>query len=260
MRYSGCWAGSRSAIGKVRSDGYSLYFILMTPSPDILHRMDGLIADWKERRDTRYVFLACYRLMTANMMEAIEAGRFHDREWISELLHRFAGYYFDALTCYDCGDPVPRVWQQVHRYTQERDLREVQYLLMGVNAHINYDLVLTLRDLQDADWKHLDAARRQRRYADHCTVNEVIAGSIDRVQDELLSPLDPLMGWIDRACGGLDEYLIAGLITRWREDVWKNAGALLVAEDATTRERLRQELEADVVQRGRLLAFAGWPG
>lgn len=232
----------------------------MEPSPDILHRMDGLIADWKARRDTRYVFLACYRLMTANMIEAIADGRFHDREWITELLQRFAGYYFEALACYDCGDPVPGVWQQVHRYTQERELREVQYLLLGVNAHINYDLVLTLRDLQDADWNSLTEADRHKRYVDHCTVNDVIAGSIDRVQDELLSPVDPLLGWIDRACGGLDEYLIAGLIGRWREDVWKKAGELLVAEDAATREQLRQALEADVLQRGRLLAFAGWGG
>ena len=229
----------------------------MRPPPDILHRMDELIDGWKARSDARHVFLTCYRLMTANMLEAIEAGKFHDREWITDLLHRFAGYYFEALTCFDCGDRVPRVWQQVHRYTLERDLREVQYLLMGVNAHINYDLVLTLRDLQAEEWHTLSKSGRERRYADHCTVNRVIAGSIDRVQDELLNPVDPIMGWIDRACGGLDEYLIAGLITRWREDVWSNAGALLVARDASSRERLRLKLEADVLLRGRLLALGG---
>ncbi len=218
--------------------------------------MDHLVDGWKESRDARYVFLGCYRMMTAGMLEAADRDTFHDRAWITELLHHFAGYYFDALECYDCGDRVPLVWQQVHQVTVEEDLRDVQYLLLGVNAHINYDLVLTLYDILERDWQDLSADQRRKRYEDHCRVNGVIAGTIDRVQDELLSPADPMMGWIDRACGRLDEYLIAGLITRWRDEVWEQAGAMLAKRDSQDRESLRRELEGEVMERGRLLAWS----
>ncbi|PPK87079.1 hypothetical protein CLV84_0012 [Neolewinella xylanilytica] len=227
----------------------------MTAQPDILERMDRLIEEWQGKQDARHVFLGCYRLMTANMLEAIDAGDFHDRAWITRLLHHFGGYYFDALTCFDCGDPVPRVWEQVHVATARKELRTVQCLLLGVNAHINYDLVLTLYDLHKADWARLSPEQRRQRYEDHYRVNGVIADSIDRVQDELLAPGDPVMGWIDRACGRLDEYLIAGLISRWRDEVWDRAGSLLMRGDHTERERLRRELEEEVLERGRLLAW-----
>ncbi|WP_116108904.1 DUF5995 family protein [Lewinella sp. IMCC34191] len=228
----------------------------MDQQTDILQRMDGRVNEWKSTGDARHVFLGCYRMMTGGMLEAIDANVFHDREWISELLHRFAGYYFDALTCYDCGDRVPEVWRHVHEVSAKQDLREVQHLLLGVNAHINYDLVLTLCDMLEREWNDLPPEQRKIRYADHCRVNEVIAGTIDRVQDQILAPNDPVMGWLDRACGRLDEYLIAGLIRRWREEVWQRARTLLTETDAMGRERLRKELEADVLRRGRLLAWS----
>ncbi|MGB3799016.1 MAG: DUF5995 family protein [Lewinella sp.] len=228
----------------------------MNEYTDILQRMEGRVNEWKSTGDARHVFLGCYRMMTAGMLEAIDGDVFHDREWISELLHRFAGYYFDALTCYDCGDRVPVVWRHVHEVSAGWDLRDVQHLLLGVNAHINYDLVLTLCDMLEREWHNLGPDQRKLRYADHCTVNEVIAGTIDRVQEEILAPNDPAMGWIDRACGRLDEYLIAGVVRRWREDVWQRAGKLLAEADETKRERLRMELEVDVLRRGKLLAWS----
>ena len=35
------------------------------------------------------------------MLVALEQGSFEDVEWVDRLLHRFADYYFDALSCYE---------------------------------------------------------------------------------------------------------------------------------------------------------------
>jgi hypothetical protein len=39
--------------------------------------------------------------MTEKMLVALEQGSFEDVEWVDRLLHRFADYYFDALSCYE---------------------------------------------------------------------------------------------------------------------------------------------------------------
>ncbi len=220
----------------------------------MLERMDEHIISWQERNDQRHVFLSCYRMMTANMLQAIEEDNFHDREWVAKLLHHFADYYFEAVACYDCGNDVPLVWQQVHQLTEQNKLMKVQSLMIGVNAHINYDLVLALCDLLEPDWKTLSEAEQKNRYEDHCKVNEIISATIDKVQDEVLEPSNLLMSWIDLAFGRLDEYLLSRLITTWRKDVWDDAHKMLALDVATDKEILRQRIEQKVIQRGRYLA------
>jgi hypothetical protein len=107
---------------------------------------------------------------------------------VSTLLNRFADYYFRALNCYDYGDEVPLVWQQVHQFTQTNKLHRLQHLMIGVNAKINYDLVLTLYDMLQPEWSGLSIQEQKIRYEDHCMVNTIITGSIDQVQDEILEP------------------------------------------------------------------------
>ena len=87
-------------------------------------------------------------MMTNNMLIAIDQDEFHDPEWVSILLHRFADYYFEALDKYEAGDiQTPVVWEVAHDAATERKIFVLQNLLLGVNAHINYDLVVTLVEL-----------------------------------------------------------------------------------------------------------------
>lgn len=214
--------------------------------------MDQYLAGWQETDDQRHVFLSCYRMMTANMLLALEGEYFNDKQWVNTLLHQFADYYFEALACYDCGNEVPLVWQNVHEFTRHNKLHRLQCLMMGVNAHINYDLVLTLYDMLQPVWSGLSAEEKKIRYEDHCKVNKVISDTIDSVQDEILEPGDRLMAWIDVAFGRLDEYFISRLISNWRQDVWEDAQRMLITGSLPEREILRQTIEKRVIKRGRL--------
>jgi hypothetical protein len=215
--------------------------------------MDRHIQSWQQTSDQRHIFLSCYRMMTANMLEAVEANSFQDKVWVSKLLHHFADYYFDALACFDCGETAPPVWQQVHQYTAEGKLHILQALLMGVNAHINYDLVLTLYDMLEPEWATLTEAQRKIRYEDHCLVNQVIADTIDAVQDEIIEKEDRFMALIDSVFGQLDEYLLSRLISSWRQDVWERAQEMLAAGSEVERESLRLEVEKKVKRTGKIL-------
>jgi len=56
----------------------------------VLARMQAQLVAWDACADRRSVFLSCYRQMTANMGEALRAGRFVDPAWVARLLERFA--------------------------------------------------------------------------------------------------------------------------------------------------------------------------
>src|SRR5690606_32407413 len=110
----------------------------------VIARMQTFLRQWEDAADRKAVFLRCYSMMTANMLVAIEQGEFRDRTWVERLLHRFADYYFLALDAYEQErTAAPAVWQLAHDAARDDAALPIQNLLLGVNAHINYDLVLT---------------------------------------------------------------------------------------------------------------------
>lgn len=228
----------------------------MRPDPPVIAHMQSFVQRWDEAADRKAVFLRCYSMMTANMLAAIERGEFTDRDWVDRLLHRFADYYFDALDRYErTPAAAPAVWRLAHDATRDPATLPLQHLLLGVNAHINYDLVLTLADLLEPEWGALSAPQRAARYRDHGHVNRVIARTIDAVQDEVLEPAMPGMSLLDVLMGPLDEYLIARLITGWREDVWQNAARLMEARARGDDAPVLAQVEAFTLRLGRRIRF-----
>lgn len=224
------------------------------PSPHdapILSRMAALADRWERAADHRAAFLRCYLLMTRNTLGAVRRDAFHDPAWVGTLLHRFADYYFDALDCYE-RDPLaaPAVWQLAHDATCAARGRSVHNLFLGVSAHINYDLVLALCDVLEPEWEGLTARRRAARYADHCRINDIIGRTIDAVQDEVVGPALPIATVLDRLLGPIDEMLVARLVARWREQVWRNAVHLLDLETAAERTAFLERVEADALRTG----------
>jgi hypothetical protein len=217
--------------------------------------MQELIAQWEALADRRATFLTCYMMMTRNMLAAVDRRDFEDPAWVDGLLHRFAGYYFVALESYE-QDPAaaPRVWQLAHGATRAPKAFALREMLLGVSAHINYDLVLTLVDVLGPEWDALSESQRSARYADHCRVNEVIGRTIDDIQDQVLERDSRLMSVIDDLLGPVDEALTSRLITRWRETVWRNAVLLLEAREPGDRDRLIREIEQEALRLGKLIA------
>jgi len=220
----------------------------------VLDRMQDRIDGWERSGDPRAVFLSCYALMTQNMLDAVDAGEFADAAWVSRLLHHFAGYYFDALDAYEAGeeDP-PAVWRCAHDAARRSNTSAISLLLLGVNAHINYDLVLAVADLLEPEWSALSDAERHARYEDYCRVNDTIGRTIDSVQDTVLEKREPLMALVDTLFGPMDEWLVSRGITAWREEVWGHAVRRVETTGDAQREALRREVEAAAMRWARLL-------
>lgn len=226
----------------------------MTNTTDVLEQMAALVAQWRDAGDDKALFLDCYRMMTGNVLSAIQTQEFKDQDWVGRLLTHFADYYFEALQDYQLDpDSAPQAWQLAHNAAADPHVTALQKLLLGVNTHINYDLVLTLVDLLADEWAQHSPALRQGRYADHCQINQIIGQTIDSVQDQVLEPAMPVMALVDSLLGPVDEFLISGLISQWRELVWVNASSLLEMGDAEQRANRIAEIEQEVLRIGRMI-------
>ena len=216
--------------------------------------MAGRVHQWQACGDRRAIFLDCYLRMTRNMLAALAAGEFRDGAWVDRLLCRFADYYFDALAAYDRTDPAtPPVWRVAHDAAATSGTMTLQNLLLGVNAHINYDLVLTLVEVLVPEWENLAETERNTRYIDYTYVNDVIARTIDVVQDEIVERATPALRLVDDLLGPVDEWVTEKIIVDWREEVWRHALAMLAAADPAEREAQRRAVEAATLHRAGLL-------
>lgn len=223
------------------------------PGSDALARMDALGQAWQASSDGRATFLACYRLMTTSTIAAVTEHGFRDPDWVDRLLTRFADYYFEALTAYD-RDPgtAPAAWRIAHDSCRER-CWELQRLLLGINAHINVDLPLTVEELLAPEWVTLAEAERTARHADYLAVNGIIAATVDDVQDTVLEPAVPALAILDPLLGRTEERLLAHMLFRWRDAAWDNAIALVEAPDGTARAGVLDRIEADALATARAI-------
>ena len=216
----------------------------------ILKQMREQIYHWEQTSDSRATFLSCYLLMTENMLQAIESNQFHDSKWVYTFLHRFAEYYFEALAAYEYQRLIaPKVWVIVHDAAQKDTTQVLQNLLLGINAHINFDLIFTLVDMLTPEWQQLSLLEKDQRQADHNHVNLIIADTIDSVQDQVIESLIPKMDLVDKLMGPLDEWMISTLITHWRDDVWRQAVDLLEMEDIEACEVRKEQIEQQTINR-----------
>ena len=218
-----------------------------------LTRMDDLLVEWEQREDRRAVFLDCYARMTRSMCGSLEDGPFDDPAWVAELLDLFALRYFAAVDTWEAGGGgTPSPWEVAFDAAASRERSALQLLLAGVNAHINYDLVLTLVDLLDPVWADLDAETLASRRRDYDRVNDVIAATADEVQDLVLERHAPGLDLVDRMFGRTDEWLAVRLLSSWRDDVWRQAG-LALDGDADDRARAIERQARRCARRGRLI-------
>jgi hypothetical protein len=223
----------------------------MTISPsEVEIRMRALVQRWEEASDRRAVFLRCYLLMTDNVLAAIAAGEFYDAAWVHTLLHQFAGYYFAALEAYERDQHVaPPWWRIAFDTAQNPSALVLHHLLLGVNAHITYDLVLATADVLAPEWASLSEGARELRHADYTHVNHVIGRTIDAVQDEIIDRAMPGMVVVDKMLGPVDEWMISHLIAHWRDSVWRETTHLIETADPQERIALLEHIEAETMRR-----------
>lgn len=170
------------------------------------------------KQDRRAIFLSVYALTTFKIAEQVDAGYFNDTPWIEEYQLEFANQYRRAFYDYEAGNyfDVPKVWRVAFDASKSGKTLIVQDILLGMNAHIDFDLAYTLRDV---DIKN----NRSAKYEDHNLVNNVLSGIVGDITAALTSIYGSNYAAIDLALGDIDDKLIGTGMIMAREQAWNNA-------------------------------------
>ncbi|MDJ0848595.1 MAG: DUF5995 family protein [Myxococcota bacterium] len=180
-------------------------------------------------------FALAYHRMTLEQIARIPC--FEDPAWASGFTVAFAERYRDALE-----NPRRRTgpWRVAFAHADRSD-RPLRDLLLGINAHMAYDLALTLVDCA------LDEPDRRR--ADYLGINRLLATAVDPVQAGVARQHRRWLAWADKLSGRLDERVTLSGFQRTRARAWSDAIEILQGR------RSRGSVEARVTRRARRLSW-----
>lgn len=189
----------------------------------------------RQAGDWRAVFAESYLRTTEQILAtAGQAGAFENPEWLVRLDCVFAQRYFTAIDYWDAGQDCPLPWYIAFQGNREKRTLVIQDLLLGMNAHINYDLPYALDATIPPDATPEALASYQR---DHSRMNALLARTVDVVQ-QATDYYDPLLVLADQSLGPGDEFGTAQLITVWRARSWDHFLLLRGSADRAAADRL----------------------
>lgn len=213
--------------------------------------------------DQRAIFLRLYYIMTLEVHAAINQlgvykrkNIFLDPVWMERLSGQFASLYFQSLTTFE-REPSPeieRAWKIAHKVAMEKSSTVVQNAVLGINAHINYDLpyaiFLNIRKHKDSE----NDLTLQKRKFDHDQVNNLLIRCINPIQDVLARDY----GWgiflLDRAAVQLDEKLAETGLKYYRQRVWLDALSFVSTENDEEEHIVREKINWESYKVAQVLA------
>ena len=174
-------------------------------------RLDGLGPGQESLRE----FLGTYQRTTAAVGKAVDGGAFEDPDWVARWDVAFAELYLVALDAHLGSGTPSRPWRLA--FDAPADLPALRHVLLGINAHVNYDLPQALLSvISPADFD--DARLIDRRRRDHESIDAVLAGRV-KDEDDLLGDPKTLL---DRLLAPLNRRGSKRFLREARHKVWHN--------------------------------------
>jgi hypothetical protein len=190
-------------------------------------------------------FPALYSHVTDRVAAGITARTFEDPARMDRFISEFAGRYLGAYH-----DPAgrPRCWQACWDVANNSALLIVQHLLLGINAHVNYDLAQTVASIGSASGD-FDAVHR-----DFDAVNNILASTLT----EVLHELDRVSRWTNTIAALGGGKLFNFSLREARAQAWR-AGTRLAKLDATDQSDDLRALDDLVATVAYLVTRPGFP-
>lgn len=182
---------------------------------EVVHLLDGIIADAKAHDSRMGFFAALYRQVTLEVQRGIERGLFEDGPRMDRLDTCFANRYFAALTTWQAGGTPTRSWKVAFAAMEDPQQIILQDLLVGMNAHINLDLGIAAAQICPGD-------KIEDLRGDFFKINQVLAALIQPVE-AVIGRFSPMIGLLEKI-GKKDAAEVLGFsMDVARQDAWNHA-------------------------------------
>ena len=225
---------------------------------------DSLIALMEEtserliaENDERQHFHGAYLRSTKAVMKDAAEGKFEDPQWAERWGRAFAGLYMTAFSAWESGQGTPGPWAVAFEAAKDPAIPPVRHALLGINAHINYDLPQALLAVI-TDEEFDDEEAMARRAADHAHVDSILVKRVPE-EDKRIARIeepgdrtfvDALMSPFNRA--GTRKFLKEGRSKVWRNtrllSLARRQGSQVYSEELAALETLCEERVSDLVK------------
>jgi hypothetical protein len=185
---------------------------------DVIRQLTSII-DWSKEKNSRIgYFAALYRKVTIQVKKGINDNFFDDGPRMERLDVIFANRYIQA--CYEnqTGQTPTQSWAHAFNATQRWRPIVLQHLLMGMNAHINLDLGIAAAETVPPD-------QLQNLKGDFERINQILAGLVGRVQDEM-AEIWPVLRILNRYLGSVEKAVVNFSMEKARDAAWSFAEEL----------------------------------
>jgi hypothetical protein len=217
---------------------------------ELIARMVALLALLEADGDPARFFLGTYLRITRAVGTAVADGLFEDPSWVTGWDVDFASFYLDALEAYR-RDPAtaPAPWREA--FGAKATLPPQGHVLLGVNAHINFDLPQSLvRVIPDEDFATPSVLARRER--DHERIDGVLSSRVTTEDVELQNAGDKRT-WMDRLMAPLNHAASRQFLREARRKVWANTAVLHRARMVGDGEYQRRLAELEALSAARVV-------
>ena len=174
-------------------------------------------------------FAAMYARVTSNIATSIAQGRFEDGARMDRFATTFAGFY---TRCHATPPTRPACWQASFDVAHRSELIILQHLLIGINAHVNFDLPQATAEVARA------TGDLQSVKGDFDAINDLLGA----IYTDLLRDLDRVSRWSNEAAALGGGRLFNFSLRRARDQAWSGAERLFAMDEA---ERAGEVAELD---------------
>jgi len=178
-------------------------------------------------------FASLYCSVTKEVQKGIVTGRFEDGKRMEILDVHFANFFFKST------QEASDVWKVAFDSAKTSRYVLLQHLLLGMNAHINFDLALAVtKSVSEYDMPNL--------YHDYDEINSILIEQIDAMQNAVNRSWWPFKV-LDFIALRFDEAVVGFSLIKARESAWNFALKLQRDSDNTT-QNMMQELTLSYAQ------------
>ncbi|HKR00781.1 MAG TPA: DUF5995 family protein [Pyrinomonadaceae bacterium] len=212
---------------------------------EVLVQLDEIIARTRREKSRLGFFAVLYRNVTLKVREGIKAGLFEDGPRMERLDVTFANRYLSAYESFQRGEQLSKCWLVAFEAAALWPPIILQHLLIGMNAHINFDLGIAAAEVAPG-------GQLQSLKHDFDQINNILGGMVAKVKSNV-DELSPWINLIDRLVDAqAGDQIINFSLTKARQSAWLVA-TMVAQSSSSQREKKLAVLDDAVAAFGRLI-------
>jgi hypothetical protein len=188
---------------------------LPTNINEVIYHLENIVNSAIRENDRIGYFAVLYLTVTKEIRNKINDNAFENAELVEQLDVVFANRFLDAYYNHQEKKGITTSWQLAFNAASSWHPLVIQHLFIGMNAHIGLDLGIAAAIVCPGE-------SIEMLNNDFYKVNDILGSLVDKVQENL-SSIWPMLKYIDRLAGKLDEGLANFSIEIARDAAWKVA-------------------------------------